>query len=318
MKKICILGANGRLGHMAARRFYAAGYLVTAVSRSGHVQDLPAGILHRKAEALDASSLLQATAGTDFIFNALNPVYTNWAQHALPMAENVMKAAAAHQAIHLFPGNVYNYGSEMPARLTADTPFSPTTAKGEIRCAMEAMFKSRAEHDTVKTIILRAGDFFGGARLGSWFDLVLKSKLHKSILLYPGPVDIPHSWAYLPDFADAFVHIADEIETYSGFENLVFEGHTLTGQDIRTALGTILGHPLKVGGLPWALLKAGGIVKPMWREVSDMKYLWFTPHQLEDFAGRGSSAQFQQTPTIDAFRAALDDLGFPASRLKAA
>lgn len=57
------------------------------------------------------------------------------------MARNVMAAAGVHGALHLFPGNVYNFGSQMPADLTEDLVFSPTSRKGAIRVEMERLFR---------------------------------------------------------------------------------------------------------------------------------------------------------------------------------
>ncbi len=64
-----------------------------------------------------------------------------------------MAACHANGALHLFPGTVYNYGSPMPAIVTEDTPFRPTTEKGRIRTAMEALFRREADAGRVRTII---------------------------------------------------------------------------------------------------------------------------------------------------------------------
>ncbi|TGT93615.1 oxidoreductase, partial [bacterium M00.F.Ca.ET.163.01.1.1] len=107
-------------------------------------------------DALDRQSLIRATEGVDIIFNGLNPIYTDWGK-CLPMAENVMAACRANNALHLFPGTVYNYGLPMPEVITEETPFHPTTEKGRIRCAMEELFRREAEAGRVRTIVLRAG-----------------------------------------------------------------------------------------------------------------------------------------------------------------
>ena len=161
MTKIAILGANGRLGRVVVKAFIDAGFDVRAVTRTGKVPAELKGASAVAGDALDRGSLIRATEGVDIIFNGLNPIYTDWGK-CLPMAENVMAACHANGALHLFPGTVYNYGSPMPQVVTEDTPFHPTTEKGRIRCAMEALFRREADGGRVRTIILRAGDFFGG------------------------------------------------------------------------------------------------------------------------------------------------------------
>ncbi|WP_365962306.1 NAD-dependent epimerase/dehydratase family protein [Mesorhizobium sp.] len=161
MTSIAILGANGRLGRVVAKAFIDAGYEVRAVTRNGKLPTELEGATAVAGDALDREALIRATEGVDIIFNGLNPIYTEWVK-CLPIAENVMAACRANNALHLFPGTVYNYGSPMPEVITEDTPFRPTTEKGRIRVAMEDLFHREAEARRVRTIILRAGDFFGG------------------------------------------------------------------------------------------------------------------------------------------------------------
>ena len=88
----------------------------------------------------------------------------------------------------------------MPATLAADTPERPDTRKGRIRVAIEAEMRERAPRG-LRSAVLRAGDFFGGAGSGSWFDLVIAKSAAAGKLVYPGPLDVPHAWAFLPDLA---------------------------------------------------------------------------------------------------------------------
>ena len=61
----------------------------------------------------------------------------------------------------------------------------------------------------MRAIVLRAGDFFGGGS-GSWFDLVIAKEIGRGRLTYPGPLDVEHAWAYLPDFAKTLVRLAEQ------------------------------------------------------------------------------------------------------------
>jgi len=60
-------------------------------------------------------------------------------------------------------------------------------------------------------IILRAGDFYGSGR-GSWFDLVVAKEASGGRVTYPGPLDVLHEWAYLPDFASALLRLATSVK----------------------------------------------------------------------------------------------------------
>ncbi|TGQ29668.1 MULTISPECIES: SDR family oxidoreductase [unclassified Mesorhizobium] len=316
MTKIAILGANGRLGRVVGKAFIHAGFDVRAVTRSGKVPAELKGAAAIAGDALDRGSLIRATQGVDIIFNGLNPIYTDWGK-CLPMAENVMAACGANGALHLFPGTVYNYGSPMPRVITEDTPFRPTTEKGRIRVAMEYLFRREAEAGRVRTILLRAGDFFGGTGSGSWFDLVVAAKMAKGIYTAPGPADLAHEWAYLPDFAAAFVGLARNLDKLGFYEALNFPGHAVTDLDIKAAAEHALGRKLKLGLMPWWVLRAGSPFVAMWREIVSMSYLRFEEHQLVSTRLEKIIGEIPHTALDQAVKEAMRDIGIavaPASR----
>jgi len=312
MTKIAILGANGRLGRVVGKAFIDAGFDVRAVTRTGKVPAELKGATAVAGDALDRASLIDATEGVDIVFNGLNPIYTDWGK-CLPMAENVMAACHANSALHLFPGTVYNYGSPMPQVITEETPFHPTTEKGRIRCAMEDLFRGEAEAGRVRTIVLRAGDFFGGTGSGSWFDLVVAAKMKKGVYTAPGPADLVHEWAYLPDFAVAFVAVARNLDKLGTYEALNFPGHAVTDLEIKAAAEKALGRPLKMTSMPWWVLRAGSPFVPMWREIVSMSYLRFEPHRLVSARLAGIIGEVPHTPLDRAVSEALADIGVVAN-----
>ena len=308
MHTIAILGANGRLSNSAARAFLATGYRVIAVTRSGQASGLH-GAVQRAADAMDQEALIRATEGADFIFNGLNPPYTEWAKRVLPMGENVVAAARHHGAVHLFAGNVYNYGHSIPPFVTDDTPQAAETRKGQIRIRLEQLFERAAAEQAVKTIVVRAGDFYGSEGTGSWFDLVVAKKIGEGTYTYPGPGNVSHSWAYLPDLAEAFVRLADRAGDLPDHSRFLFAGHTMTGDVLKQHCETAMGHSLRGASVPWPLLRLCGLVVPMLREVSEMAYLWDRPHQLDD---SGLETVIGTVPLTDpqiAVAQALADLG---------
>lgn len=309
MRHIAVLGANGRLGNEVVYAFHAAGYQVTAITRNGRIRRKPEGITCRAADVMNLRQLKKAVAGANFIFNALNPPYTEWLHAALPMARNVIEAARSQQAVHLFPGNVYNYGPQIPEYCTLATPMAAKGIKGKVRIEMEKLFSIAAGKHKIQTIILRAGDFYGGTGSGSWFDLALVDKIAKGQFVYPGPTDVMHSWAYLPDLAAAFVALAEQHQSMATFEQLLYPGHALTGAEFQQLVEQAHGKPLKTLGMPWKLIKLGGVLVPMWREIAEVAYLWERPHRLDRTRLQEVIGEWPQTAPEVAVREALRDLG---------
>ena len=204
----CCPGRGWTGGDAAARAFVGAGWRVKGVARNEKAAQLAPGVEAVRADASDRDSLIAACQGADVILNALNPQYTEWAEKVMPMAENVIAAAQAVGATHMLPGNVYNFGYDIAVGTNEDAAQVPSTEKAQIRIAMEALFREQAEMHGVQTIVLTAGDFYGGTKPQGWLDLIILSKLRKNIFMWGGPTDIPHAFAYLPDLGKAFVALA--------------------------------------------------------------------------------------------------------------
>lgn len=303
---VLILGANGRFGRAAVEAFAAAGWRVLAQARRppdvawpGRVQPL----------LLPLSELAPRCAGVRVVVHALNPPYTRWATEALPLARQAMELALRLDARFMLPGNVYNFGRAMPARLEPGTPQRADTAKGRIRVQIEdEMRAGRAQG--LRSVMIRAGDFYGAGR-GAWLDQVVLASLDKGRLVYPGPLHVPHAWAYVPDLAKVFVAVAESARL-PAFAELHFAGHTLSGeqlldavQDAAASLGIMPAHGWRRRRLPWTLLRLGAPFVPTWRELVEMEYLWRVPHALDDAALRTLIGPPPCTPLDDAMRATL-------------
>jgi nucleoside-diphosphate-sugar epimerase len=323
---VLIMGANGRFGSQAARAFHAAGWQVLTQARSPTVGKL-GGVRAVESRLDDVDALAREAAGAHVVVYAVNPPYTRWAAEALPLARHAMDLAERLGACFMLPGNVYNFGAAMPPLLLEDTPQLALTRKGRIRIAMEAELQARADSGRLRGVVLRAGDFYGSGT-GSWLDLVITKDLRQGKLVYPGPLNVPHAWAYLPDLVQAMVALATQSaqgQLPAAFNRFHFEGHTLTGAECLAAVeGAATALRLrpksglqeggfKQGGLPWGLIRAGGIVWPQWRELAEMAYLWDVPHALGGSALRAclsSNAQaLTSTPVDIAFRDSLVALG---------
>jgi nucleoside-diphosphate-sugar epimerase len=305
---IAVLGARGRLGIVVAQAALAAGHSVIAVTRDGRLPESLAGATARKADALKQDELIAATQGADVIFNALNPLYPDWKAMCPVLAENVVAAAKANGAHHLFAGNVYNYGHEIPPLAGPETPVHGSTRKGAIRIAMEERFERAARQEGVATTGLRAGDFFGGPGRGSWFDLIIAAPLAKHKYVWPGRADIPHAFAYLPDLARAFVALAERHGELEGYTLFTFAGHTLTGEQIGRHLEVATGKRLRRASFSWLGLRAIGLFRPFMREVIELSYLWFTPHALDGSKFETFVGGFEPTPASRAIADTVREL----------
>ena len=146
----------------------------------------------------------------------------------------------------------------------------------------------------VRTILLRAGDFLDTAPTGNWFDTIIVKNLAKDVFNFPGRTDIPHSWAYLPDYCRAFVQLAEMRSELAVCTSLNFEGYTMSGDQMAAILGV---SAKRMNWLPLYL------VAPFWkmgRCLLEMKYLWDKPHRMDGAGFHRLVPDFKPTPVNEA------------------
>jgi nucleoside-diphosphate-sugar epimerase len=304
--QILIIGAAGRFGRAAAEAFRSAEWSVTSLVRPGGRARAPRGTRVIEADALDQAAVTDAARGVDIVLHASNPPYTQWARLALPLAYAAIEAAETAGATLMFPGNVYNYATDMPALLDETTPMRPDTRKGQIRVTIEQRMREASERG-MRAIILRAGDFFGGG-LGSWFDLVIAKDVGKNRVTYPGPPDIMHAWAYLPDMAEAMVRIASVRSKLGPFETFGFPGHAVTGRELVAAISHAVGREMQVKSMSWWLIRLLRPILSMSSELAEMEYLWRVPHRISGAKLQAAIGDIPETPFGRAIASALREL----------
>jgi nucleoside-diphosphate-sugar epimerase len=305
--RVLVLGAAGRLGHKAAQAFRDAGWTVASLMRPGSAARAPAGTEIVELHALDHAAVCTAARGAAVILHALNPPYTDWSRQALPLAYSAISAAETAGATLLFPGNLYNYGSPLPPVIDENTPMRASSRKGQLRVAIEDRIAEAAERG-VRTIIVRAGDFYGGGQ-GSWFDLVLAKEIRRGRITYPGPLDVAHEWAYLPDFASTLLRVAAIRETLPQFASFGFPGHAVTGHEFTAAIARAMRGKLETKRMTWWLIHALRPVVPLCRELSEIAYLWNEPHRIDGAKLEAAIGAIPRTPLDLAVARALQDIG---------
>ncbi len=317
---VLILGARGRFGFCAARAFAEAGWRVLGQTRPGADTPTETAIEWLGIDLHDTKALAQAAEGASIVVHALNPAYTNtaWQTQVLPMTDAAIAITRALGATLMVPGNVYNFGQDMPAVLREDTPQLARTVKGQVRIQME----QRLQHSGMRSIVIRAGDFFGGGK-GTWFDTAMVKNIRKGVFTYPGAPEVSRAWAYLPDLARTFVAVAERRAQLPAFAVLHFAGHRITGQRWRDVLAPLAqsqgwvqtGAALKMSKLPWPIIRIGALFVPTWRALLEMHYLWHTPHALANDKLVALIGGEPSTPLPQATQAALADLGLlPAAQ----
>ncbi len=319
-KMALVIGATGGVGGAVADRLLAEGWRVRALHRDPERARRTADraglewvspLEWVRGDAMVEAEVVAAALGCDLVMHGANPpAYRNWAGQQLPMLNAAIAAARAADARLIFPGTVYNYGPDAFPTLTEASPQTPVTRKGAIRVQMEAALKA-ASQDGLRVLIVRCGDFFGPKSGGSsWLSQgLVKPGKPLSAVTYPGALNVPHCWAYLPDVAETMIRLALDDANLDRFEVFHMRGQTLTGEELVAALTRVAGRKLSVNRLPWFAVRAIAPLNETFREMLEMRYLWEQPVLMDNARLAARLGAEPHTPLDEALRAALIGLG---------
>ncbi len=309
MKTVLVLGALGGVGKAVAKAFVAGGWHVLGLVRPGKEEGLSDGVSAVTADLFDAAEVTRAAqkiAGPiDVVFNGLNAPYPKWPTDALPLYTAAADIAESLGARHIYPGSVYNFGASMPPELTPATPFAATTVKGRIRVAIEVMLEDRARTGRLKTIVVRAGDFFGDKAQNSWMNALIAKNLKKGVITAPGRYDTSHAWAFLPDLAEVIVRLAGIEGRLGTYEVFHFENHNATLRQLAAAGEKATGRKVRLTHMPRFAFSLIALFDPFMKAALEMLYLWDVPHALKDDRLAQVLGDLPKTPLPSALKSLL-------------
>lgn len=302
MGKHVVVG-SGQVGTHLATKLLAQGHEVTVVTRSGSG---PAGAAKVAADVADKAKLIEVTKGADVLYNCVNPKYHRWLTDWPPMAESFLAAAEVSGAVYVMLGNLYPYGP-VTVPMTEDLPLASTNPKARVRAKMWADALAAHEAGRIRVTEVRGADYFGPGTtdqsyLGERFLGPLKAG--KTIQLI-WPADMPHSWTYLPDVADALI-VAGHDQRAWGRPWHVPTAEPMTFRELGERMATMLGRPApRMVQLPWPLVRTLGLFSPMIGEMRHVRFQFIAPYVLDSSAFQHTFG-VAPTPIDQALKATLD------------
>lgn len=308
-----VLGATGGIGGEVARQLVARGWWVRALHRSpDDLKNPDPRFEWRRGDAMVEQDVVSAAEGASVIVHAVNPPgYRNWAGLVLPMIDNSIAAARASGARILLPGTVYNYGPDVFPAWSEASPQNPTTRKGAIRVELERRLQAAAR-EGVRSLIVRAGDFFGSSHPNSWFASgLVKPGQRLRTLRYPGKTGIGHQWAYLPDVALTMILLLEQEHQLETFETFHMRGHwDVDGTQMVATIQRVAGRSnLVIRGFPWWVLPLIAPFSETFRELKEMRYLWQQPLHMDNSRLVSVLGHEPHTPWNEAVRTTLVAMG---------
>ncbi|GAA2248665.1 NAD-dependent epimerase/dehydratase family protein [Herbiconiux moechotypicola] len=288
-----VVGA-GPVGRHVAALLAERGSEVVVVTRSGTDVGL-LGVRSVQADASDVEQLTRAVEGADVLYNCANPGdYTTWDTVWPPLASSLLESARRTGAVYAITGNLYPYGP-VDVPMTEELPDAATDHKGVLRARLWADALAAHRAGEVRAVEVRGSDYVGpGVGANGHVTRQLPTARRGKRAWVIGDPDQPHSFTDVLDVARILVAAAEDGSAHGR----VWHVPSNPPRSQRQALTEVLAAgglpPVAVSAIPRAVLRLGGLVVPMLREIGELSYQWTRPYVLDDSASR---AHFGLAPT---------------------
>lgn len=277
---------------------------VRMVNRSGHA-DLPAGVELVSGDAADLDFARDAARGAAVVYQALNPPYHQWPELFPALQGSVLTAAKDSGAVLVSMENLYMFGATNGRPMTEDSPIAPNSRKGEVRARMTRELAAAHERGHVRTVRVRASDFFGPRVLQSALgDRVFARILDGKQAQVLGNPDLPHTYTYVRDIARALVLAGRESSAWGRAWHVPSEKTTTTAEII-ALIGEVARVPAQARPTPRLMLRILGRFDRDVRELLEMLYEFEEPF-ISDGRALTATFGFQATPLRAALEATVD------------
>jgi len=267
-----ILGANGTIARELSKALSAQEPNIRQVSR--HPLRVNQTDHTFFADLLDAKATAQAVAGSEVAYLVAGLKYDTavWQEQWPRVMRNVIDACKRHRSRLVFFDNVYAYGL-VEGPMTEETPFNPTSKKGEVRAEIATMLLDEMRSANVEAMIVRSADFYGPDALQSLTYATVFSRLAAGKTpQWIGNPDTVHTFTYTPDAGKALAVLGRSQEAYGQTWHLPTSKEPLTGREFVRLACELAKRPDKMQVAPRWMLKLMGIFMPVLRENDEMMY----------------------------------------------
>jgi nucleoside-diphosphate-sugar epimerase len=206
---LTILGAGGAISDELVKALAGRKEPLRLVSRNPKPV---AGVAETVAADLSRlDDTVKAVSGSRIVFLVVGLKYDVKLWRALwpPIMRNAIEACKRANAKLIFFDNVYMYG-KVNGAMTEETPFRPSSRKGEIRAQIATMLLDEIKAGTVTALIARAADFYGPhVRTGIPNVLVFDKFAKDKKANWLANDSTKHSFSFTPDAARSLVLLAE-------------------------------------------------------------------------------------------------------------
>jgi nucleoside-diphosphate-sugar epimerase len=255
---LTILGAGGAISDELVKALAGRNEPIRLVSRNPRPQ--PGKTETMAADLARLDDTVKAVAGSRIVFLVVGLKYDVRLWRALwpPIMRNAIEASKRAKAKLLFFDNVYMYG-KVDGPMTEETPFRPSSKKGEVRAQIATMLLDEIKAGTLTAMIARAADFYGPhVRTGIPNVLVFDKFAKGATASWLANDSTKHSFSFTRDAARSLVLLAENANAWNQTWHVPTMHDPMTGQQFIELAAKDFGAEPKYRVLaPWMVRLAG-------------------------------------------------------------
>lgn len=278
---ITILGAGGAIGNELVKLLAVRKQSFRLVARNPVSSPGAAQVV--SCDLSDQDQTIQAVAGSGVVYLLAGLKYDHkvWAELWPRVMANTIEACKRAGARLIFFDNVYMYG-KVAGAMTEDTPFNPSSRKGEIRARISTSLIDEWKSGGLTAMIARAADFYGpNAKTGIPNVMVFDpmSKQQKAMCLVSD--SLPHSYTYTPDAAEALMTLAASDLAWNQTWHMPTTPNPPTAKEFIAQAAEAMGVPAKFRVLSRPMVRIVGWFNSVVGEVYEMLYQNDSPYLFD-------------------------------------
>ena len=283
-----ILG-TGAIGRALAEELVSRGESVRMVNRSGHMDEVPAGVEVAASDLDDPAKVRDVTRGAKVVYQSAQPEYFNWPQKFPALQKSIIDGLTGSGVKLVLVENVYMYGDTDGKPMTEDAAYHAHTRKGRVRAEISTAAFEAHKHGQLRVTAARGGNFFGPWGLdstmgGRAFYPLLNGKAAQLI----GRIDLPHTHTYLKDFGKALVIVGEREEADGQAWHVPNAQPQMTQAELVRLFAEEAGVEPKMGSMGKLMMAIGGLFIPEAKESVEMMYEFEKPFVID-------SSKFEKT-----------------------
>ncbi len=268
-----ILGANGVIGKEISAHLPRFTNQIRQVGRNPQKVNATDELV--KADLLNYQQTEAAVKGSEVVYLVAGLKYETkvWQRDWPIVMRNTIDACKKHNSKLVFFDNVYPYGY-VNGVMTENTPFNPTSNKGEVRAKIATMLLDETKAGNISSLIVRAADFYGPGALLSMTHASVNERLRagKAAQWLGDPKKI-HTFTYTPDAGKTTAILANSKTAYNQTWHAITSADKITGEDYVRMASEVLNKPgKKIQALPKWGVRMLGLFVPVLNELVEMMY----------------------------------------------